>query len=91
MFKRFFKQLFCSHNFQDFDRLDCTIRYEDNKVDRCPITLLICSKCGKRKVIRDRDWYYNTELLEKVKLWEKGLYNFQNYTEHKTIPLRRIK
>lgn len=75
-----FKKLFCKHNFVERDTIPCTLKYEDGHIEDVPITLLECSKCGKRITLKDYDIYYNKTLLQKVKLWEKGLYNWESYS-----------
>lgn len=85
------KQLFCKHHYVEVDEIPCTCKLLDNKtIKQCPVTLLQCEKCGKRHVIKDEDIYYNVNLLKKLKLWVKGLYNFEHFVAPKPN-LRRIK
>lgn len=77
MLKKFLNKLFCKHNYIIFDKINCTFTYEKDVVQSCPIILMECEYCGKRKVIKDCDWMYNQHLLEQVNLWKKGQFNFQ--------------
>ena len=65
------KQLFCRHNFGMLGKWDCTCK-NGNETWKVPIYFLECPKCGKRKVVRDSDVFYNSHTLEMVKLWLKG-------------------
>ena len=74
-------KFFCKHNFVLWRNLPCTFVLENKEKLNVPIDLLICEKCGKRKVLRSSNWFYSENLLKKVKLWEKGLFNFEQYAE----------
>ena len=66
------KQLFCNHKYQYLGRWSCTFKFEDSTKVSVPITFLECNKCGKRKALKEGNCYYNTEVLNYTKLWEKG-------------------
>ena len=74
----FLKQLFCKHNYIQWDELRCKFKFDDDCTMSCPITLLQCKKCGKRIILKDKDYLYNKEVLNKVNLWKKGVYNFES-------------
>ena len=68
----FLKRLFCSHKYKFLGKWNCTFKFEDGLVINVPITFLECSNCGKRKVLRDKSYYYSVEVNNYVRLWEKG-------------------
>lgn len=72
-----FSKLFCKHNYVQFDQLHCTIKMDDGSLYGVPMTLMECEKCGKRIVLKDSDWCYNKNLLQKVDLWKRGLFNWE--------------
>ena len=80
----FFAQLFCRHNYVVYDTISCTFKFENEEVKSVPIRMLVCSKCGKRKVLRDEDFYYNKNVLQLVNLWKKGLFNWEKLSEEET-------
>ena len=77
----FFFQLFCKHNYVLYDTIDCTFKFEDGTIKRVPIRMFVCSKCGKRFVTQDENWYYNKDILKLVNLWERGLFNWEKLGE----------
>ena len=66
------KKFFCKHKYKYLGKWPCTIKYEDGTVVGVPITFLECPICGKRKVLRDSMFCYNTEVKNYITLWEKG-------------------
>ena len=89
--RKLFKKVFCKHNFQVYDTLPCVLTLDDGTKCDVPVTMLICSRCGKRKLIKDSDFCYNENLLQKLKLWERGEFDFEDYNPPRTIPFRRVK
>ena len=76
-----FSRFFCKHNYIVYDEIPCTFKFEDGYVSRVPIQLLVCSKCGKRIVLRDKELFYNKSVLRLVELWRKGLFNWEKLGE----------
>lgn len=70
-------KLFCKHNYIQYDYLPCTLKLEDGSIINVPMTLMQCEKCGKRIVLKDSDWCYNRDLLQKVDLWRRGFFNWE--------------
>ena len=69
----FLKKLFCcEHKYEIVKVLKATYKVDETKTIDCPITLLVCKKCGKRKVLRDEDWLYTKKVLKALKLWEQN-------------------
>ena len=79
-----FTQLLCKHNYVVYDIISCTFKFEDGEVKRVPIQMLVCSKCGKRTVLKDDDFYYNSSVLKLVNLWKRGLFNWEKLGEEGT-------
>ena len=72
MFK-FIKQLFCKHTYGCKGVWKCTFKYiEGDKEKFVPIHFFECSKCGKRKLVKESDFFYNSNILSIAKLWLKG-------------------
>ena len=71
MFK-FIKQLFCKHKYEYKGVWKCTFKYtEKDKASLVPIHFFECSKCGKRKIIKESDNFYNSDIVNIAKLWLK--------------------
>lgn len=69
----FFKKLFClNHKYDAAQIIKATYKVNATVTLDCPITLLVCQKCGKRKVINDYSWLDTQRTLKFLKLWEKN-------------------
>lgn len=68
---KFLKQLLCDHDYGMLGKWDCTCK-NGSETWNVPIYFLECKKCGKNKVVRDSDVFYNTHTLVMVELWLKG-------------------
>ena len=69
----FLKKIFCfNHEYKAAQIIEAKYRIEGTVTLDCPITLLVCRKCGKRKVIKDYSWLYTQRTLKFLKLWEKN-------------------
>lgn len=68
----FLRNLFCTHDYGILGRWDCNYSSENSsgKVP-VPIYFFECTKCHKRTVIKERDFYYNTHALELIRMWLK--------------------
>ena len=66
------KRLFCDHKYQYLGKWNCTFKFEDGITVNVPVTFLECNECGKRRALREKSPYYNAEILNYIKLWEKG-------------------
>ena len=66
------KQLFCKHLYEYKGVVECTYRerMEDDKQIKL-VQFYECKKCGKRIIIKDRDYYFNDSILKQFDLWKK--------------------
>lgn len=69
---KFIKQLFCNHKYNYLGHLKYYFVWDDGTRTVIPTKFLECSKCGKRKIIRDDKFYYKETQLKIFKLWLKG-------------------
>ena len=69
---KFFKQLFCNHQYKFLGRKDYYFEFETGEERYIPIELLECEKCGKRQIIKYSNWLYRDAEIRKFKLWEQG-------------------
>lgn len=68
----FLKKLICiNHEYDVVQILKATYKVDETKTMDCPITLLVCKKCGKRKVLKEEDWLYTKTVLNALKLWKQ--------------------
>lgn len=74
---KFLKQLFCEHHYFIWDEMPCIFELDSGIKINVPITLMECEKCGKRIVLRDTDYFYNTSLLRKINIWKKGMFDWE--------------
>ena len=88
MFK-LIKQLFCEHRYGCKGVWRCTFKYtERDKEKPVPIHFFECSKCGKRKIIKESDCLYNSNILNMAKLWLKGELEV-DFSDSNKIQVRR--
>ena len=63
---------FCKHDYEIVGTWNCRFKFEDDCIMSVPMDFLVCKKCGKRKLLKDKDCYYNNSVLRRALLWEKG-------------------
>lgn len=69
----FLKKLFCiNHEYDVVQIIEARYKVNATVTLDYPITLLVCRKCGKRKVINAYLWLYTQRTLKFLKLWEKN-------------------
>lgn len=83
------KQFLCKHRYNYMGRINATFIIKKDTYD-VPINCYECIFCGKRKVVKYDNFYYNPVLLETLKMWENKETELDFNDESEKEKLERI-
>ena len=79
MFDWLFNKEDCKHKYNEVGTLECFCDYDDKSMN-VNAYCYECVNCGKRKILREDDFFYHKATLDMFKLWENHQLEF-DFTE----------